>query len=243
MIPTSIDGTDITGATIDGTDVQEITVDGDTVFTAGPQPPDQANLVFQMDASQESLSNNQTTSTVTDFSGNGNDFSGDSIIFKTNQINGLPAFEFDDDSLTNSQTLSTPCVVAFVAEFTANNQQHRVWGHANNNDTVVDIDTGQFFNGIDLKFNGGSGFSRTTALNTYEIFVADYVSGTSEMTINGTLAGTQNTPGGSVTNLNLGTADQDNSRGLQGNMSELLIYDTSTSVSDITTYLQDKYNL
>jgi len=36
MIPTSIDGTDITGATIDGTDVQEITVDGDTVFTAAP---------------------------------------------------------------------------------------------------------------------------------------------------------------------------------------------------------------
>ncbi len=34
--PTSIDGTDITGATIDGQDVQEITVDGDTVFTAGP---------------------------------------------------------------------------------------------------------------------------------------------------------------------------------------------------------------
>jgi len=32
--PTSIDGTDITGATIDGTDVQEITVDGDTVFSA-----------------------------------------------------------------------------------------------------------------------------------------------------------------------------------------------------------------
>jgi hypothetical protein len=35
MIPTSIDGTDITGATIDGTDVTEITVDGQTVFTAG----------------------------------------------------------------------------------------------------------------------------------------------------------------------------------------------------------------
>jgi len=35
MIPTSIDGTDITGATIDGTDVTEITVDGDVVFTGG----------------------------------------------------------------------------------------------------------------------------------------------------------------------------------------------------------------
>jgi len=36
MIPTSIDGTDITGATIDGTDVTEITVDGVPVFTAFP---------------------------------------------------------------------------------------------------------------------------------------------------------------------------------------------------------------
>jgi len=39
MIPTSIDGTDITGATIDGQDVEEITVDGQTVFTAGPSNP------------------------------------------------------------------------------------------------------------------------------------------------------------------------------------------------------------
>jgi len=36
--PTSIDGTDITGATIDGTDVTEITVDGDTVFQAREVP-------------------------------------------------------------------------------------------------------------------------------------------------------------------------------------------------------------
>jgi len=42
MPPTSIDGTDITGATIDGTDVTEITVDGQTVFTAGPDIPDNA---------------------------------------------------------------------------------------------------------------------------------------------------------------------------------------------------------
>ena len=36
--PTSIDGTDISGATIDGQDVEEITVDGDVVFSAGPPP-------------------------------------------------------------------------------------------------------------------------------------------------------------------------------------------------------------
>jgi len=45
MIPTSIDGTDITGATIDGQDVQEITVDGQTVFSAGP-PVASVNRVF-----------------------------------------------------------------------------------------------------------------------------------------------------------------------------------------------------
>jgi len=43
--PTSIDGTDITGATIDGQEVQEITVDGDTVFTAEQLPVSYSNLV------------------------------------------------------------------------------------------------------------------------------------------------------------------------------------------------------
>jgi hypothetical protein len=45
MPPTSIDGTDITGATIDGTDVQEITVDGQTVFSAQTLPVAYSNLV------------------------------------------------------------------------------------------------------------------------------------------------------------------------------------------------------
>jgi len=45
MIPTSIDGTDITGATIDGTDVQEITVDGDVVFSAQTLPVAYSDLV------------------------------------------------------------------------------------------------------------------------------------------------------------------------------------------------------
>jgi len=48
--PTSIDGTDITGATIDGQDVEEITFDGQTVFTSGPTinnfPVAYSNLVL-----------------------------------------------------------------------------------------------------------------------------------------------------------------------------------------------------
>jgi len=45
MIPTSIDGTDITGATIDGQDVEEITVDGQTVFSAESLPVGYSNLI------------------------------------------------------------------------------------------------------------------------------------------------------------------------------------------------------
>ena len=49
--PTSIDGTDITGATIDGTDVQEITVDGDVVFSAAPPTPSGSVFRTQDDTS------------------------------------------------------------------------------------------------------------------------------------------------------------------------------------------------
>jgi len=51
MPPTSIDGTDITGATIDGTDVTEITVDGQTVFEAVSIP---ASAVLNLNASNYS---------------------------------------------------------------------------------------------------------------------------------------------------------------------------------------------
>jgi hypothetical protein len=69
--PTSIDGTDITGATIDGTDVTEITVDGQTVFSAGPASgtkiylaDDQGGRVFAYDLTTPfdlSTRTNQTT--------------------------------------------------------------------------------------------------------------------------------------------------------------------------------------
>jgi len=57
MPPTSIDGTDITGATIDGTDVTEITVDGQTVFSKQVGP---ATLTHQY------LAENFTGSSWTD---------------------------------------------------------------------------------------------------------------------------------------------------------------------------------
>jgi WD40 repeat protein len=60
--PTSIDGTDITGATIDGTDVTEITVDGDVVFSAGPAVPDGTHY-YLVDESITGVEHYQLTTT------------------------------------------------------------------------------------------------------------------------------------------------------------------------------------
>jgi hypothetical protein len=74
--PTSIDGTDITGATIDGQEVQEITVDGQTVFTAGPDIPE--NVVAQSslkawypfeNGAQDETAGDSSYGDSTDFSG------------------------------------------------------------------------------------------------------------------------------------------------------------------------------
>jgi len=103
--PTSIDGTDITGATIDGTDVQEITVDGQTVFTAGPDIPGSA--VLHLDASSLSLSDGSAVTTWTDLEGNG-DFVSETATaseptFSTNEVNGKPAVEFNNSILAGSR--------------------------------------------------------------------------------------------------------------------------------------------
>jgi len=91
--PTSIDGTDITGATIDGTDVQEITVDGDVVFSAAPQIP-VSGLLHDYDATQESYTDGATGETFNDQKG-ANDGVATGTTFRTSGLNGNPSFEYD----------------------------------------------------------------------------------------------------------------------------------------------------
>jgi hypothetical protein len=119
MPPTSIDGTDITGATIDGQDVQEITVDGQTVFSAGPgDPPDLVNLDLHYAARLETAySNNDTVTTFNDQNGSFNaSIAGGDPTFKTNQINGLPAVEYDgNDAHDTGHVQNTSDDLSFYA--------------------------------------------------------------------------------------------------------------------------------
>ena len=89
--PTSIDGTDITGATIDGTDVQEITVDGDVVFSSGPdfilQPRSNDLQFFNGDTSDFSIDSNSPVFTGNlSFKFNGSD----SVLASTSGLDNYP---------------------------------------------------------------------------------------------------------------------------------------------------------
>jgi len=102
--PTSIDGTDITGATIDGQEVQEITVDGDTVFTAGPEIPDSEVDYFERSSLVHYSGQTGSYNTTTDESTQGNrsltstNTFGDIIIF-SELGDGLPNYPKRGDKI------------------------------------------------------------------------------------------------------------------------------------------------
>jgi len=113
--PTSIDGTDITGATIDGTDVQEITVDGDTVFTAGVKIPNVLGYYSFDDDSDSSI--------VVDDSGNGNDGTINSgATYTTDAEYGGNALDCTDPDVDFGSALpfDNEWAIAFLVKTTAN---------------------------------------------------------------------------------------------------------------------------
>jgi len=96
--PTSIDGTDITGATIDGQDVEEITVDGDVVFSAGPTSYDISMLsspVYHFDAQAVNATDGSTNADFPETEGNISDASNSNgVTFRQNE-DGFASFEYD----------------------------------------------------------------------------------------------------------------------------------------------------
>jgi len=87
--PTSIDGTEITGATIDGQEVQEITIDGDTVFTSGLSnlPVAFSNLIawYPFDSAEYGGSNADDVTAIIGGSGDDTAFDGtvDGAIYRS----------------------------------------------------------------------------------------------------------------------------------------------------------------
>jgi len=244
--PTSIDGTDITGATIDGTDVQEITVDGQTVFTAGPDVPT-AGLLHRYDASElTGETDGQNVDTFPDLAGGADLSRTGTVEYADAAMNGLPAlrtFSGGDGIMTGGTVLSQPWAVWFAMDIVSTaGTQTQIFANAGGFDVVIDP----------IRSDG------------YTLFAGDFISGppavTGQQILNGVFdgansellkdnaslvagfAGTRGTSGGFI--LFNRRISAGNNLALDAFYGEVLIYDPTDlgySRSDVYNYLENKW--
>jgi len=237
--PTSIDGTDITGATIDGTDVQEITVDGQTVFTAGAPLPTN-NLVHRYDFSAPST----TTTFVEDLAGSDDLTIGSFSGFRT--LNGLQVGDFDNDIIQGSWgvSLTEPFSTVIVVKMdTLNGVNILTDGFASFTMQSVYHDNNnrwQMFNGNGI---GGTNTPSPTNAN----YVTAIFDSTDELYVSGSFQVSGNAGSRSPGGISLG--DDHDRRGLflDGFLGEVLVYDSDLSTNptrgDVEQYITDKWGL
>jgi len=245
MPPTSIDGTDITGATIDGTDVQEITVDGQTVFTAGFDIPQ--SVVAHFDPSQESFADGDVVTTATDQSGAGNDLTGSGVIYKTNIQNGEPLFRYDgsNDFLDRTSfNISQPFTIAIVVvSIVKTSGAVRLVSRASSSDPLVGIEYSDVQDSFQLR---GSGSVRGSDTQAPVILTGVADGSNSIIRENGTQTGSGDAGNDGFSSLSLGSREQGLGT-LDGDLGECLIYDSDLrTTNELTTEenrLSAKYNI
>jgi len=230
MIPTSIDATDITGATIDGTDVTEITVDGQTVFAAERAPTD--GLLHRYDFSDPST----TTSAVPDLAGTADATTVNFSSFDT--INGVRSGDFDGDNVDVPATLNQP--FDFYSVIEPDTLAGRIGG----------LPGDDFFEAPDIRsgdldmFDGNLLAGPSTTTNP-QIVVCQFDGANSKLRLNGTQVASGNAGSGGRSGFRIG-ADKTGTAGNDADWSfgEILVYDpnaTGYSVSAVEDYLSAEW--
>jgi len=249
--PTSIDGTDITGATIDGTDVTEITVDGQTVFTAGPAAPPLFNNLYHW---WDFGAANSTTTFIEDQSNDNNDLtSGSFSNFDT--INGRKAANFDNvagDSGSTDYIRNSGAFAEFTYSFFI----------------VVDVDdTSTSFQRVFHGGKGGIGLDFRVMSNKFDVSgaAADFGNTSNDTIVSIVNMDSSRTFEARTDGVSHGTITTNNDYELDnatfgarvpfkplgddmydGSIGECLIYDgplTSSEVDDIESFLAGKWNV
>jgi len=245
--PTSIDGTDITGATIDGQKVEEITIDGQTVFTA-TQPAPQGGLKHNYDPSQLSgFSDGDTVSTRPDQTGT-DDITG-SGIYRTSGIGGQPTIEYNASANHGHSgsfaTSLTPSFHVFtVSNISTSGSNETIWSESSGftvKDAGFDGPNNWF---IDSQQDSISSVTYTSGDD--DIVLIEYNDNPSmALRVNGTdkgrsnVGGTGNLPGISLAKDTVGNPfDQ--------LIAQVLIYDSDDpnySRSNVESFLSSKYTI
>jgi len=186
--PTSIDGTDITGATIDGQEVQEITIDGQTVFTAGP--PDFV-------VTQYTYEDPSNSSVSTDTVGTNDGILSGGSFNDTNPRKGSFCYDngnndIESESNVNLAAIGTPqeCSVAtFVnADSTPSDFEQCVgWGEDISNFLIVQAENGEWNARSQVNNNNVEAFSGVpVSTSNYQHVVAAMDSNDLYIIIDGT---------------------------------------------------------
>jgi len=234
--PTSIDGTDITGATIDGTDVTEITVDGDVVFSGESTLP-QANLHTRYDFSLE-----DGTTPITDRSQNSFDLDTGGYSGVSRNINGVQSGEFDgtDDDVSASYTLTSGATFHVVIDPDT---------IGTNADGILDFDgtTTPTLYLADNEVRSTNDLFASTNTSAQIITLEVDTNDDSNLYVNGTLgdSGTTRVFASTIGNISIGTDESGSFDYYDGLIGECLIYDTydESRRSDVENYLSNKWGI
>jgi len=247
MPPTSIDGTDITGATIDGQHVQEITVDGDTVFTAVLDVP-VSGLLHRYDASElTGETDGLNVDTFPDLAGGADLSRTGTVQYADAAINGLPAlrtFGGGDGIMTGGTVLSQPFEVWFAMDILSTDGSNpQIFANA------ADFDVGLLPDrGGDYDLFAGTFLEDGPNTTGQQILTGVFDGANSEILkdnvsiVTGN-AGSNGTPGGFIL-FNRRQA-KSNIKALNAHFGEILIYDSADSGysrSDVYNYLDAKWS-
>jgi len=246
--PTSIDGTDITGATIDGQDVQEITVDGQTVFIASRDISMFSSPIIRFDAEAVTAPNNTSPVDFPETLGGTSDATPvDNPIFRANQ-SGKPAIEYDgsDDGHNwtasgNVPTANDSFSWAVLIYLNGPESQIVSFGNNSNNEknAFVTVSGGNEFR--HFFFNNDLDSGSNIPLSQWITLGISYDGTTREMFVNGSLVNsdTPSTPNVQDTNGAIGYLPGIGQT-LDGYISEIILSDVAESASSFSSYDNDR---
>jgi len=240
--PTSIDGTDITGATIDGTDVQEITVDGDVVFSAAP--PLNTNVSHYYDPSQETFANNANVTTFTDQEGSVDlSLLRGTATYKTSGINGVPALEVQNIDFrgTFGSEGSQPFTFSVIVELDGPNNQNTpyIFATPSRGDAEPYVIIHQN-SGINRGIQADAGSEVISVASTSQTFYSSpsiltviFDGSNGAIFINGSIIVTGNIGNEDLNGQSMSLGERPQGIGVHGIIGEVLFYDTALSNSEV----------
>jgi len=256
--PTSIDGTDITGATIDGTDVQEITVDGDVVFSAQTLPVAYSNLVawYPFDAAEYGGSNADDVTAIIGGSGDDTAYDG-TVLGNPSHVSGgfydinaganSGAFDFDDTSPEELIETNSNLGGVFTGDYT-----FMCWANADKtkSSSLISYNDGNFDKWTNIGFafdqltwdvdDGSDKFDHFESYTSFtDVHVAlSYDSSTDEVKAyknagNPIATGTEGQPHLSGNEFYIGSYFDNRNASINGTIDDVRVYNTVLSQSQI----------